>query len=123
MMCKAISAATVSQMKLQAEEIATLATDIRTYYADNVISRLQAANGQAVYSENYRDVDGGIPIPATLSIELEALFDKAHREGRISYEFILDYPFAKRVARRSMSLSSRRYETAAVTRTSRPTHG
>lgn len=98
-MVNSISGATVAQMKMQAEEIASLATDIRSYYADNVIARLQAADGKAVYSENYRDIHGGIPIPATLSIELGALFDNAHRDGRISYEFISDYPFAKRVAR------------------------
>ena len=98
-MVSAISSATLAQMKMQAEEIATLATDIRAYYADNVIARLQAADGRAVYSENYRDVHGGIPIPATLSIELGALFDNAHRDGRIAYEFLSDYPFAKRVNR------------------------
>ncbi|MFM9101694.1 MAG: hypothetical protein ACKOPS_10300, partial [Cyanobium sp.] len=67
-------------MQLQAEEISTLASGIRAYYADNVISRLQAADGKAVYSENYREVHGGIPIPATLSIELGALFDNAHTD-------------------------------------------
>jgi len=96
---RSLSAAKVAQMQLQAEEISTLASGIRAYYADNVISRLQAADGQAVYSENYRDVHGGIPIPATLSIELGALFDNAHTDGRISYEFLSDYPFAKRMAR------------------------
>lgn len=98
-MVRSLSTATVSQMKLQAEEISTLASGIRAYYADNVISRLQAADGKAVYSENYREVHGGIPIPATLSIELGALFDNAHTDGRISYEFISDYPFAKRKSR------------------------
>lgn len=98
-MVSSIASATMAQMKLQAEEISTLATGIRSYYADNVIARLQAADGQAVYSENYRDVHGGIPIPATLSIELGALFDNAHRDGRVSYEFISDYPFAKRPER------------------------
>jgi len=98
-MVNSISSATVAQMKMQADEIASLATDIRSYYADNVIARLQAADGKAVYSENYRDIHGGIPIPATLSIELGALFDNAHRDGRISYEFISDYPFSKRVSR------------------------
>ncbi|MFN9870575.1 MAG: PAS domain-containing protein [Cyanobacteriota bacterium] len=98
-MIRAISNATLAQMKMHAEEVSTLATDIRSYYADNVIARLQAADGKAVYSENYRDVHGGIPIPATLSIELGALFDNAHSDGRISYEFISDYPFAKRVLR------------------------
>ena len=96
---KSLSTATVSQMKLQAEEISTLASGIRAYYADNVIARLQAADGKAVYSENYREVHGGIPIPATLSIELGALFDNAHTDGRISYEFLSDYPFAKRQSR------------------------
>jgi len=94
-----VSSATVAQMELQADEISTLATGIRAYYADNVISRLQAADGKAVYSENYRDIHGGIPIPATLSIELGALFDNAHSDGRITYEFLSDYPFTKRVAR------------------------
>jgi PAS domain S-box-containing protein len=106
-MVNSISGATVAQMKMQAEEIASLATDIRAYYADNVIARLQAADGKAVYSENYRDIHGGIPIPATLSIELGALFDNAHRDGRISYEFISDYPFAKRVARQLDPFESR----------------
>lgn len=98
-MFQAVSGATRAQMALQAEEISTLATSIRAYYTDNVIARLQAANDKAVYSENYRDIHGGIPIPATLSIELGALFDNAHTDGRIVYEFISDYPFAKRAAR------------------------
>ncbi|MFM7312795.1 MAG: DUF3365 domain-containing protein [Cyanobium sp.] len=97
-MITSISDGMVAQMKVQATEISTLATDIRAYYADNVIARLQAADGQAVYSENYREVHGGIPIPATLSIELGSLFDNALSDGHISYEFISDYPFAKRIA-------------------------
>lgn len=97
-MVAAMSGATVAQMRLQADEISTLASGIRAYYADNVISRLQDAGGQAVYSENYRDIHGGIPIPATLSIELGALFDNAHSDGRIAYEFLSDYPFAKRIS-------------------------
>ena len=95
-MVNSLTSATVSQMELQADEISTLATSIRSYYADNVIARLQQANGQAVFTENYRDVHGGIPIPATLSIELGALFDSAHSDGRINYAFLSDYPFAKR---------------------------
>ena len=108
-MLNSISSATVAQMKMQADEIATLATGIRSYYTDNVIARLQAAEGKAIYSENYRDVHGGIPIPATLSIELGALFDNAHRDGRISYAFLSDYPFTKRVSR-----SLDRFETEAI---------
>jgi PAS domain S-box-containing protein len=98
-MVRSLSAASVAQMQLHAEEISTLASDFRAYYADNVIARLQVADGKAVFSDNYRDVHGGIPIPATLSIELGALFDNAHGDGRISYEFLSDYPFAKRASR------------------------
>ena len=96
MMFNSLALATVKQMELQADEISTLATGIRSYYADNVVSRLQQAGGKAVFSENYREIHGGIPIPATLSIELGALFDSAHSDGRIDYAFLSDYPFAKR---------------------------
>lgn len=95
-MVNSLASATVKQMELQADEISTLATGIRSYYADNVVARLQQADGQAVFTENYREVHGGIPIPATLSIELGALFDSAHSDGRINYAFLSDYPFAKR---------------------------
>ena len=95
-MFNSLASATVKQMELQADEISTLATGIRSYYADNVVSRLQQAGGKAVFSENYREIHGGIPIPATLSIELGALFDSAHSDGRINYAFLSDYPFAKR---------------------------
>jgi PAS domain S-box-containing protein len=95
-MVNSLASATAKQMELQADEISTLATGIRSYYADNVVSRLQQAGGKAVFSENYREVHGGIPIPATLSIELGALFDSAHSDGRINYAFLSDYPFARR---------------------------
>lgn len=92
----ALAQATLSQMTQQASEISSLATSIRTYYADNVIGRLQKADRKAVFTENYRNVHGGIPIPATLSIEMGAMFDNAHTDGRISYRFISDYPFLNR---------------------------
>lgn len=95
-MMRAMSQATLAQMTQQASEISLLASNIRSYYADNVIGRLQASDGKAIFSENYRDVHGGIPIPATLSIELGAMFDSAHTDGRISYRFVSDYPFLNR---------------------------
>ncbi len=96
-MASTLSGAMAAQMEVQAEEISTLASSIRGYYTDNIISRLQASGGQAVFSENYRQIHGGIPIPATLAIELGDLFDGANADRRISYGFISDYPFAKRV--------------------------
>jgi PAS domain S-box-containing protein len=95
-MFTALSGARVAEMELQARELSTLASGIRAYYTDNVIARLQAAQGKAVLTENYRQVHGGIPIPATLSIELGAIFDNAHSDGRVSYQFRSEYPFAKR---------------------------
>ena len=97
-MAGTLRTASQSQMQEQAEEISHLATGIRTYYADNVIARLQAAGGQAQYSENYQELHGGIPIPATLSIELGELFG-SNGDGRVSYDFISDYPFAQRSSR------------------------
>ena len=98
-MYAAIARATESQMALRASEISALATGIRAYYADNVIARLQAGQGKVVITENYRLVHGGIPIPATLSIELGALFDNSQSEGRMTYAFRSDYPFANRDSR------------------------
>jgi PAS domain-containing protein len=50
MVCS-MSGATMAQMKLQADEISTLASGIRHYHADKVIARLQAADGQAQLQE------------------------------------------------------------------------
>jgi PAS domain S-box-containing protein len=95
-MVAAISGATEAQMALRAGEISSLASGIRAYYADNVIARLQAGQDKVVITENYRLVHGGLPIPATLSIELAALFDNSQSEGRMTYAFRSDYPFANR---------------------------
>ena len=91
-----LGAANRAQMALQADEISTLASAFRNYYADNVISRIQAADGVAKPSEKYRQINGGIPLPATLSIEMGPLFDSVHRDGRIAYQFRSDYPFLQR---------------------------
>ena len=88
-----------SQMELQAKEISILVTDIRRYYSDNVVQRIQESDGKAVLTDRYREIHGGIPIPATLSIELGQLFEQAHDDGRIQYRFISDYPFRGRGAR------------------------
>ena len=53
-----------------AEEISSAITQLRAYYATNVIQRLQQSEGRAVFTDRYRDVHGGIPIPATFSIEM-----------------------------------------------------
>jgi PAS domain S-box-containing protein len=99
LMVAAISGATEAQMALRAGEISSLVSDIRAYYADNVVARLQAGQGKVVITEHYHLAHGGIPIPASLSIESGALFENSQGEGRLTYAFLSDYPFANRNSR------------------------
>ncbi len=54
------------------------------------------ASGPIIATHNYRDVTGGIPIPATLSIELGKRIS-AH-DGSVKYRFISDMPFSGRAS-------------------------
>ena len=92
------ASANEDSLRTKAEEISTLTNSIRSYYADNVIARIIKAEGKAKLSENYRDVHGGVPIPATFSIEMGALFDGSILDKRVSYRFISDYPFKNRAS-------------------------
>jgi len=92
------SSASEDGLRTKAEEISTLTNSIRGYYADNVIARIIKAEGKAELSENYRQIHGGVPIPATFSIEMGALFDGSVLDKRVSYRFISDYPFKNRAS-------------------------
>jgi len=91
-----LSDASSGEMKKQSREISSAITDLRRYYNDNVIERIQNAGGQANPSDQFRDVHGGIPIPATFSIEIGQIFNKAHTDTSLGYAFISDYPFTPR---------------------------
>ena len=90
------TSSTEGSLKEKAEEISTLTNSIRSYYADNIITRIIEAEGKAKLSENYRAIHGGIPIPATFSIEMGALFDGSILHKRVTYKFISDHPFKNR---------------------------
>ena len=90
------ASASEDSLRTKAEEISTLTNSIRSYYADNVVARIIKAEGKTKLSENYRDIHGGVPIPATFSIEMGALFDGSILDKRVSYRFISDYPFNNR---------------------------
>ena len=90
------ASASEDSLRTKAEEISTLTNSIRSYYADNVIARIIKAEGKTKLSENYREIHGGIPIPATFSIEMGALFDGSLLDKRVSYRFISDHPFKNR---------------------------
>ena len=85
------------EMKKHSREISSAIADIRNYYSENVIERLQKADGQAVPTTQFREVSGGIPIPATFSIEIGEIFNQAHIDGSLGYGFISDHPFTSRV--------------------------
>jgi PAS domain S-box-containing protein len=79
-----------------AEEISSAITQLRAYYATNVIQRLQQSEGRAVFTDRYRDVHGGIPIPATFSIEMGELFGQTHQDTSLHFAFVSDYPYPAR---------------------------
>ena len=78
----------------QASTLNRVISVFRAYYASNVIARIAAADGQAYPLHNFRDTEGGIPIPATLSIELGNAIGA--EQGDVDYRFVSDYPFANR---------------------------
>jgi PAS domain S-box-containing protein len=84
------------QMHKHTEEISSAISSLRTYYSENIVKKLQESNGQAIFTENYKNVHGGIPIPATFSIEMANLFDSTHNDTALEYAFISDYPFKSR---------------------------
>ncbi len=79
----------------QANEIGGIIDDMRSFYASDVVGRVLAAHGGTVTTtNNYLNVPGGIPIPATLSIELGKRIS-AH-DGSVKYAFMSDLPFRGR---------------------------
>lgn len=81
-------------LERQAETLNEMITDIRAYYANNVVSRVQAHAGDSVAAADYAIVPGAIPIPATLSLELGEVVGEHGRNVR--YRFVSDYPFEGR---------------------------
>jgi class 3 adenylate cyclase len=81
----------------QAFDTGTIITDIRTFYANDIVGRIQKAAPDKQPTQvvaNYHDVPGAIPIPATFSIALGGLI--TGRDNAIRYDFVSDFPFANR---------------------------
>ncbi len=81
-------------VRVQATEVGHVINNMRDFYASDVVSRVVKAHGKAVPSHRYREIEGGIPVPATLSIEL------GNRLGgpdeAVGYRFVSDFPFKGR---------------------------
>jgi len=81
----------------QANDISKIINDIRGFYANEVVARvLQAGDAKVTATDNYRDVPGAIPIPATFSLEIGKL--TSARDNTVRYEFLSDLPFHGREA-------------------------
>jgi class 3 adenylate cyclase len=80
-------------LRRQADEIGRVIDDMRNFYASDVVARVVAQH-TASATHNYRDVQGGIPIPATLSIELGKRISA--RNDSVRYRFVSDLPFRGR---------------------------
>ncbi len=79
----------------QARDLNGMISEIRGYYSSNVVRRVLDNDGNATLAHNYEEIEGGIPIPATLSIELGEVIGK--RAEGITYRFVSDETFKGRV--------------------------
>ena len=82
-------------LRLQAGETGRIIDVMRDFYAKDVVARVQGAAGAPVTATHaYKITPGGIPIPATLSLELGRLIGE--RDGAVKYRFVSDLPFRGR---------------------------
>jgi adenylate cyclase len=81
-------------LKEQAFQTGKIIDDMRGFYASDVVARVLAAHQQVKPVHNYTEVDGAIPIPATLSIELGHRISA--RNAAVQYRFVSDFPFKGR---------------------------
>ena len=91
----------------QVTDLNAMISEIRGYYSRNVVGRILKNDGMSTPAHNYREIDGGIPIPATLSIELGNVIGR--RGNNIQYRFVSDQVFAGRAPHRLDG-----FETAAL---------
>ena len=79
-------------LRMQANDLNSVITSVRNYYATNVVDRVLNAHGAgSEVVHNYHEIPGAIPIPATLSLELGRVVGE--QQSNISYRFVSDYPF------------------------------
>ena len=69
---------------------------VRSYYASNVSARILAGHGQVTLTERYKEFPGGVPIPATLSIELGEKIRAESVDQSLQFYFVSEAPFLRR---------------------------
>ncbi len=73
------------------EDFSQFVTLVRKFYSRDVIKPIKDNDGQAVFTHNYENMQGGAPVPATFSIQLASLLQQG--ETSLQYQFVSDYPF------------------------------
>src|SRR4051794_5153757 len=81
-------------LRQQAFQTGQIIDDMRSFYASDVVARVLAAHQQVKPVHNYTEIDGAIPIPATLSIELGKKISA--QNASVKYRFVSDFPFIGR---------------------------
>jgi adenylate cyclase len=81
-------------LRQQAFQTGQIIDDMRGFYATDVVARVLAAHQQVKPVHNYTEIDGAIPIPATLSLELGKRISA--QNNAVKYRFVSDYPFIGR---------------------------
>lgn len=81
-------------LRAQAETLQDVITDIRGYYASEVVARADGSDQDTVALHDYLATPGAIPIPATLSLDLGKRLGQDN-EG-LSYRFVSDAAFTDR---------------------------
>ena len=82
-----------------ARSINTVVTVVRSYYTRNVVQRIQDGGGSVAVTDRYHDIQGAIPIPATLSIELGEALSLIRHDSFFGMQFVSDRPFLNRARR------------------------
>jgi len=92
-----VMAVTDQSIRRQTIALDSVMRNLQGYYAQNVVSRL-SPDSPTIASHDYHAIDGAVPIPATLAIELGELINsnQSARGFKVEYRFISDVPFPGR---------------------------
>jgi len=103
-----------ASLKSQAVDLDIAISRIRTYYSRNVVGRVLDSDGSITPTHEYHRTPGGIPIPATLSIELGEVIGGDVRN--LQYRFVSDLPFEERANHNLTAFETTALENFRITR-------
>ncbi len=72
--------------------------NIRDYYSKNVVARVLAHPENVQVRADYDGIDGAIPIPARLSIDISSKLEQGANQKNFKWNFVSEFPFRERPA-------------------------